>query len=66
MARSIFFFYYAILILYYRLFKDLPFDCWAPIMIFILIAGGLIMLILGIIGEYGWRTYYETRKNLFI
>ena len=32
-------------------------------MILILIIGGLIMLMLGIIGEYVWRTYDETRKR---
>lgn len=56
-------FLYALVILYYKLFKDLPFDGWAPIMILILIIGGLIMLMLGIIGEYIWRTYDETRKR---
>ena len=56
-------FLYALVILYYKLFKDVPFDGWAPIMILILIIGGLIMLMLGIIGEYIWRTYDETRKR---
>jgi dolichol-phosphate mannosyltransferase len=32
-------------------------------MILILIIGGLIMLMLGIIGEYVWRTYDEARKR---
>ncbi len=40
-----------------------PFDGWAPIMILLLIIGGLIMLMLGIIGEYVWWTYDETRKR---
>jgi glycosyltransferase involved in cell wall biosynthesis len=56
-------FIYALIILYYKLFKDLPFNGWAPIMILILIIGGLIMLMLGIIGEYIWRTYDESRKR---
>ena len=32
-----------------------PFTGWAPIMIAILLIGGLIMIMLGIIGEYLWR-----------
>lgn len=56
-------FIYAIVIAYSRLINNTPFNGWAPIMILILIIGGLIMLMLGIIGEYVWRTYDETRKR---
>jgi len=56
-------FIYAVVIAYNRLINNTPFDGWAPIMILILIIGGLIMLMLGIIGEYVWRTYDETRKR---
>ncbi|MES2545918.1 MAG: glycosyltransferase family 2 protein [Bacteroidota bacterium] len=56
-------FIYAIVIAYNRFINNTPFDGWAPIMILILIIGGLIMLMLGIIGEYVWRTYDETRKR---
>ena len=34
---------------------------WAPIMILILVIGGVLMLMLGIIGEYVWRIYDEVR-----
>lgn len=40
-----------------------PFSGWAPIMITILIVGGMILLMLGIIGEYIWRIYEEVRKR---
>ncbi len=56
-------FIYAFVIAYNRFINNTPFDGWAPIMILILIIGGLIMLMLGIIGEYVWRTYDETRKR---
>jgi dolichol-phosphate mannosyltransferase len=56
-------FIYSFVITYNRFFNNTPFDGWAPIMILILIIGGLIMLMLGIIGEYVWRTYDETRKR---
>lgn len=60
---SFFGFLYAIVIAYNRFINNTPFDGWAPIMILLLIIGGLIMLMLGIIGEYVWRTYDETRKR---
>ena len=40
-----------------------PFSGWAPIMIAILIVGGIIMLMLGVIGEYAWRINEEVRKR---
>jgi len=40
-----------------------PFQGWAPIMIAILLVGGLIMVMLGIIGEYVWRINEEVRKR---
>jgi glycosyltransferase involved in cell wall biosynthesis len=56
-------FLYALIIIYARLIEDVPFSGWAPIMILILIIGGVIMLMLGIIGEYLWRSYDESRKR---
>lgn len=56
-------FLYALVIVYARLVHHVPFSGWAPIMILILIIGGIIMLMLGIIGEYQWRTYDESRKR---
>ena len=38
-----------------------PFSGWAPIMMAILLIGGMIMFMLGIIGEYIWRIYDEVR-----
>ena len=40
-----------------------PFSGWAPIMIVILLIGGLIMVMLGVIGEYVWRINEEVRKR---
>ena len=54
---------YAILIVYLRFAENVPFKGWAPIMILLLIIGGLIMFMLGIIGEYIWRIYDETRNR---
>jgi polyisoprenyl-phosphate glycosyltransferase len=54
-------FLYAIDIAYYRLRHDAAFPGWAPIMIVTLLIGGMLMLMLGIIGEYVWRIYDEVK-----
>jgi polyisoprenyl-phosphate glycosyltransferase len=54
-------FLYAINIAYYRLRHGAPFPGWAPIMIVTLLIGGMLMLMLGIIGEYVWRIYDEVK-----
>jgi glycosyltransferase involved in cell wall biosynthesis len=62
LAVSILSFAYATYILIARLLWGLPVQGWAPTMISILMLSGLQLLMLGIIGEYLWRNYYETRK----
>jgi polyisoprenyl-phosphate glycosyltransferase len=54
-------FLYAIDIAYARVRHNIPFTGWAPLMILVLVIGGLLMLMLGIIGEYVWRIYDEVK-----
>jgi dolichol-phosphate mannosyltransferase len=56
-------FLYALFVAYARFINNVPFQGFAPIVILILIIGGVIMIMLGIIGEYIWRIYDETRKR---
>jgi dolichol-phosphate mannosyltransferase len=56
-------FAYALNIIYYRFMHGSPFPGWAPIMVIILVIGGLLMVMLGIIGEYIWRIYDEVRRK---
>lgn len=56
-------FIYAFTVVIAWLAGDTPFSGWAPLMIVILIVGGLIMLMLGVIGEYVWRINEEVRKR---
>lgn len=56
-------FLYAIVIILERIFGNVPFKGWAPIMILILILSGIQMLMLGIIGEYLWRTLDHVRNR---
>jgi polyisoprenyl-phosphate glycosyltransferase len=54
---------YGAAIVYSRMVNQTPFTGWAPIMILLLVIGGVIMLMLGIIGEYIWRIYDEVKKR---
>jgi dolichol-phosphate mannosyltransferase len=58
---------YSIIIVIGYFMGESPFQGWAPIMILILLIGGLQLLMLGIIGEYLWRTLDQTRnREMFI
>jgi glycosyltransferase involved in cell wall biosynthesis len=54
-------FAYSVNIAYARYQHNTPFPGWAPIMIIVLLVGGILMIMLGIIGEYVWRIYDEVR-----
>jgi len=56
-------FLYAVSIVYAYLMHSVPFQGWAPIMMFLLIIGGLIMAMLGVIGEYIWRIFDEVKAR---
>ncbi len=56
-------FIYALSIVHAYYFNATPFQGWAPIMILLLIIGGLIMLMLGALGEYIWRIFDEVKKR---
>ncbi|NTS43777.1 glycosyltransferase [Flavisolibacter sp. BT320] len=54
---------YAFVIVLLYFLGDVPFKGWAPIMIIVLVLSGLQMLMLGVIGEYLWRTLDQVRKR---
>jgi glycosyltransferase involved in cell wall biosynthesis len=56
-------FLYAVIIFSLRLFWGNPIKGWAPLMILILVLGGFQLLMLGIVGEYIWRTLTQVRKR---
>jgi dolichol-phosphate mannosyltransferase len=56
-------FIYAGLILIDGLFLGNPVKGWAPLMIVILVMGGFQMVMLGLIGEYLWRTLAQVRRR---
>ncbi len=56
-------FVYAAMIVHAYFFRSLPFTGYAPIMVVLLLLCGVIIFMLGIIGEYLWRAYYETKRR---
>jgi len=54
-------FVYALTIIWAYLVHATPFQGWAPIMILILVIGGVIMLMVGMLGEYVWRVLDEVK-----
>jgi polyisoprenyl-phosphate glycosyltransferase len=62
-ATSVLGVFYSITIVIAWMMGMTPFTGWAPIMIAILLIGGLIMIMLGVIGEYVWRINEEVRKR---
>ncbi len=56
-------FVYAVIVFFQRLLLDDFIYGWAPLMIIILILSGFQMLMLGVIGEYLWRTLSQTRNR---
>ena len=54
-------FVYACIVLIARLAFGNPIKGWAPLMITVLVVGGLQMLMLGVIGEYLWRIFAQVR-----
>ncbi len=43
--------------------KGLPVQGWSSLIVAILVVGGIQMMMLGILGEYLWRTFDESRKR---
>ena len=52
---------YSLLIAYAWLIHRTPFSGWAPLMVITMVIGGILMIMLGVIGEYIWRIYDNMR-----
>lgn len=55
--------FYIISILVVWIVGGSPFQGWAPIMMVMLVGFGLIMMMMGLIGEYLWRIYDQVRER---
>ena len=56
-------FCYASVIVFLRLFHDVPVEGWASLMVVMLVLSGAQMVMMGVLGEYMWRNLDETRKR---
>jgi glycosyltransferase involved in cell wall biosynthesis len=56
-------FSYAALVIGLWLLRGNPVQGWTPIVVLILVLGGTNMLMLGIVGEYVWRTLSQVRNR---
>jgi polyisoprenyl-phosphate glycosyltransferase len=56
-------FLYATFLIFNRLFFLRPITGWTSIMVVLLVVGGLQMVMIGVIGEYLWRTLDEARAR---
>jgi dolichol-phosphate mannosyltransferase len=56
-------FVYAIFVVAFRLLGGRLIEGWASLIVVVLIVGGVQMLMLGVLGEYLWRTLEESRKR---
>lgn len=56
-------FLYAFFIVFNRLFFSVPVEGWASLMVALLVVSGTQLIFLGILGEYLWRNFDETRKR---
>jgi polyisoprenyl-phosphate glycosyltransferase len=63
MFVSVIGFIYAIIIILFRLTGIVQVDGWAALMVVVLVFGGVQMIMLGVIGEYLWRTLEQARKR---
>ncbi|MBM4135408.1 MAG: glycosyltransferase family 2 protein [Nitrospira sp.] len=56
-------FIYAIVVIINRLFFAQAIEGWASLMVVLLLVSGVQLLMLGILGEYLWRNFDESRKR---
>ncbi len=56
-------FIYASIVIFNRLFFAQPIEGWTSLMVALLVVSGVQMLMLGMVGEYLWRSFDETRNR---
>lgn len=56
-------FSYAFVVIFNRLLRAIPVEGWASLMVVVLVVSGVQMVMLGVLGEYLWRNFDESRKR---
>jgi hypothetical protein len=60
---SILGFIYACIVVVNKLFIAKPIQGWASLMVVVLVVSGVQLLMLGVLGEYLWRNFDESRNR---
>ena len=63
MLCSLLGFAYALLVIILRVRNSTPVQGWASLMAVVLVLGGVQMMMLGVLGEYLWRTFEAARRR---
>lgn len=63
MAASVVGLLYAVVVILNKIIIGGPVDGWSSLMVVILLMGGFQMTMLGVLGEYLWRTLEESRQR---
>ena len=63
MICSLFGFLYAIVVILLRFTTRTPVEGWSSLIVVVLVLGGIQMMMLGILGEYLWRTLEASRRR---
>jgi polyisoprenyl-phosphate glycosyltransferase len=63
MLFSLFGFLYALFVIVMRLMTRTPVQGWSSLIVVVLVLGGVQMMMLGILGEYLWRTLEAARRR---
>ncbi len=63
MVFSFFGFLYAFVVVFVRLTTRTPVQGWASLIVVVLVLGGVQMMMLGVLGEYLWRTLEAARRR---
>lgn len=56
-------FIYAFVIIVNKLFRGIDIEGWSSLMVVVLMAAGIQLVMIGILGEYVWRNLDETRRR---
>lgn len=56
-------FVYAAIVIFNRLFFSTLIEGWTSLMVVVLVVSGIQMMMLGVLGEYLWRNFDETRQR---
>lgn len=63
MAFALLGFVYALIVVANRLFRSVPVEGWTSLMVVVLVVSGVQLIMIGMLGEYLWRSFDESRKR---